>query len=54
MVKAVVDNDQYGIVMTDLGGNIIEFNQTAENLLGQKAQQVLGVTLKTYLKLGII
>lgn len=42
MHKAMMDNDQYGIVITDLEGMVVEINHTAENLLGQKAHQLVG------------
>lgn len=42
MHKALKDNDQCGILITDLDGAAMELNRTAENLLGQKARHMLG------------
>ena len=52
MQKLLMNNDQYGIIVTDLNGTVIECNDTAEYLLGQKAQQMLGSPAKNIAEIG--
>ncbi len=52
MNKALMDNDQFGILVTDLDGTVMEFNRTAENLLGKKADHVLGSYIGNIQEIG--
>lgn len=47
-----MDNDQFGILVTDLDGTVMEFNRTAENLLGKKADHVLGSYIGNIQEIG--
>ncbi len=40
--KAILDSANYMIISTDTDGTILTFNKTAENLLGYKAEEVIG------------
>lgn len=46
MHKALIDNNQSGILIVDLDGTVMELNRTAENLLGQKARDMLGAHVR--------
>jgi diguanylate cyclase (GGDEF)-like protein/PAS domain S-box-containing protein len=52
MYKALMDNDQYGILIADLDGTVMEFNRTAENLLGQKARHIVGSHVRNIPEIG--
>ncbi len=41
-LKKIIDSSVNGIVATDMKGNILIFNKGAENILGYKAEEVLG------------
>ncbi|WP_342505512.1 EAL domain-containing protein [Sporosarcina sp. FSL K6-2383] len=40
--QVMMDNSQYGVITTDLEGNVLEFNIRAEILLGNKIRDVIG------------
>jgi PAS domain S-box-containing protein len=40
--KAILDNAAHGIIATDTEGLITSFNKAAENMLGYKAEEVIG------------
>lgn len=41
-LKRLIESTPYAIIATDMKGNIIVFNKAAEELLGHKAEEVLG------------
>ena len=41
-MKMLIESSPYAIISTDIKGNIILFNRAAEELLGYKAEEVLG------------
>jgi PAS domain S-box-containing protein len=41
-MKMLIESSPYAIIATDIKGNIIVFNRAAEELLGHKAEEVLG------------
>lgn len=52
MHKALMNNNPCGVLITDLDGNVVELNQTAENLLGQKAHEALGNHVRNIPEIG--
>lgn len=42
MQKALIDNNQSGILIIDSNGIVVELNHTAEDILGQKVHTILG------------
>ncbi len=41
-LRKIIDNSVDGIIATDMKGNILIFNKGAENILGYKAEEVIG------------
>lgn len=52
MHKALMDNNSCGIIITDLEGIVVEMNQTAENILGQKVHHALGNIVQNIAAIG--
>ncbi len=44
--RAVIDNVVDGIILTDAGGFIVEFNRAAERIYGYEAAEVIGRTIQ--------
>ncbi|RLA85871.1 MAG: PAS domain-containing sensor histidine kinase [Deltaproteobacteria bacterium] len=41
-LKGIIESSPYGIIATDMKGNILIFNRAAEELLGYRAEEVIG------------
>lgn len=41
-LKGIIESSPYGIIATDMKGNVLIFNKAAEELLGYKAEEVIG------------